>query len=93
MSISLKKYKEAIMPGFNGKGPMGKGPMTGRKKGNCRDTKTAQNEKTANEQPLENKETDFGAGRGGKPRGGGKGNCFGGGKGKGHPGGGGFGKK
>jgi hypothetical protein len=81
------------MPGFDGKGPMGKGPMTGRKGGKCRVAKTTQNANTASDQPLEDQVTNLGAGRGGKPRGGGKGNCFGGGKGKGQSGGGGFGRK
>ncbi len=67
------------MPGFDKTGPQGQGAMTGRKRGRCRDTQT---ENTEN-QTAENKDVVYGVGRGGRPRGGGKGNCFGGGNGKG----------
>jgi hypothetical protein len=33
--LEIFKKKEAIMPGFNQNGPMGQGPMTGRRMGRC----------------------------------------------------------
>ncbi len=71
------------MPNLDGTGPLGQGPMTGRRRGRCRDTQTIQTEK-ATEQSSENKEVVYGLGRGGRPRGGGGfGNRFGGPAGKG----------
>jgi len=74
------------MPGFDKTGPLGQGSMTGRKRGRCRDTQTAQSEKTS-EQTAENKEVVYGLGRGGRRRGGaglgkrfGNGSGFGGGR-------------
>lgn len=67
------------MPGLNSTGPEGKGPMTGRRLGRCKSTKESQTENPT----AENKEVVLGIGRGGKPRGGGKGNCVGGRKGSG----------
>ncbi|MHB8871483.1 MAG: DUF5320 domain-containing protein [Candidatus Doudnabacteria bacterium] len=79
------------MPNFDRTGPQGQGPMTGRKRGRCRDTQTSQSEKTT-EQTAENKEVVYGLGRGGRPRGGGGlGNRFGSGSGRGR--GRGFGNK
>lgn len=67
------------MPNLDGTGPLGQGAMTGRRRGRCKDTKTAQTEKTS-EQSAENKEVVYGLGRGGRPRGGGGfANRFGGG--------------
>ena len=63
------------MPGFDKTGPMGQGPLTGRRRGRCRDTETTGNQN----QPDENKDVVYGVGQGGRPRGGGKGNCHGGG--------------
>ncbi|MGK9476378.1 DUF5320 domain-containing protein [Melioribacter sp. OK-6-Me] len=57
------------MPGFDHTGPMGRGPLTGRRRGRCFDTQTTQTEKTA-AQSSENKEEVYGLGRGGRPRGG-----------------------
>jgi hypothetical protein len=68
------------MPGFDRTGPQGKGPLTGRRRGFCRDIQTTQTEKTS-EQSAENKEVIYGVGRGGRPRGGGRGNCYRGGRG------------
>ncbi|MBU1299461.1 MAG: DUF5320 domain-containing protein [Bacteroidetes bacterium] len=65
------------MPNLNGTGPQGQGAMTGRRRGRCRDTQTMQIEKSES-QTAENKEVVYGVGRGGRPRGGGKGNCHGG---------------
>ena len=79
------------MPNFDKTGPKGQGAMTGRKRGRCNDTKTAQTEKSK-EQSSENKEVVSGLGRGGKPRGGG-GFGKGGGKGQGRGRGKGFGGK
>jgi hypothetical protein len=71
------------MPSFDGTGPLGQGAMTGRRRGRCRDTQTAQTDKIS-EQAGENKEVIYGLGRGGRPRGGsGLGNRFGGGYGQG----------
>jgi Family of unknown function (DUF5320) len=56
------------MPNLNGTGPHGQGSMTGRKKGCCNDTKTAQTEKST-EQSIENKDVVYGVGGGGKARG------------------------
>ena len=62
------------MPNLNGTGPMGQGSLTGRRRGRCRDTETTGKQN----QSDENKEVVYGVGRGGRPRGGGKGNCHGG---------------
>jgi hypothetical protein len=70
------------MSGLDGKGPQGDGPRTGRGLGKCNDDKdTAQNEN-----PLR------GIGRGGEPRGGGRGSGQGGGGGRGRGQGGGGGQ-
>jgi len=67
------------MPNFDRTGPQGQGELTGRKRGRCNNTQTAQSEKIT-EQSTENKNIIFGIGRGGEPRGGaGLGNHFGGG--------------
>ena len=58
------------MPNLDGTGRLGQGPLTGRRRGRCRDTQTVQTEKTS-EQAGENKEVVYGLGRGGRPRGGG----------------------
>jgi hypothetical protein len=52
------------MPGLDRSGPLGAGPGTGRGQGRCR-------RYAADNVPL-------GVGRGGEPRGGGRGRCFGG---------------
>ncbi len=62
------------MPNRDGTGPMGQGPRSGGRRGAC-----AGKENNANTENGGN--TVFGIGKGGRPRGGGKGNCFGGGKG------------
>lgn len=70
------------MPNFDSTGPQGQGPMTGRRRGRCRDTEKTQIEKAEN-QTAENKEVVYGIGRSGRPRGGGGlGNRHGGGYGK-----------
>ncbi len=53
------------MPGFDGTGPKGKGPLTGRKMGKCRDSEAE--EKDTKEKVV------YGLGRAGRPRGGGRG--------------------
>jgi hypothetical protein len=72
------------MPGFDGTGPMGNGPMTGGRRGRCirkagearpGDTEQVQTETSDTESPL------LGVGRGGRPRSGGRGRCAGGGRG------------
>jgi len=65
------------MPNIDGTGPSGQGPMTGGKRGRCRKLQS-QNIQTE-KQTGEAKEI-LGVGRGGKPCGGGQGNCYGGGK-------------
>jgi len=55
------------MPGANGTGPMGQGPRTGGGFGNCA--------------PAGDVAGTQGAGRGGSPRSGGRGRCYGGGRG------------
>ena len=57
------------MSGFDGNGPQGDGPKTGRGLGKCDDDKGTAQDNTP--QP--------GIGRGGEPRGGGRGRCRGGG--------------
>ncbi len=49
------------MPNLDGKGPQGKGPLSGRRRGHCRDNQT---EKSGNKS-IENEETgyEFGFGR------------------------------
>ena len=56
------------MPGFDGTGPAGMGPGTGGGRGCC-------------PQPVYSSPV-FGAGRGGRPRGGGRGRAWGGGRGR-----------
>lgn len=58
------------MPGFDGTGPQGQGARTGRGMGYCAPTG-----ETNQQQPV------YGVGRGGVPRGGGRGFAFGGGRG------------
>ena len=58
------------MPGFDGKGPRGEGPMTGGGRGFCYPA--------ARGAPGQGRRL-FGVGRGGAPWGGGMGRCFGGG--------------
>ncbi|MDZ7623712.1 MAG: DUF5320 domain-containing protein [Ignavibacteriaceae bacterium] len=60
------------MPNFDGTGPSGQGPLTGRRRGRCRDTQTAKTEKLEIK-TVENKETTYGFGRGGRSRGGSRG--------------------
>jgi len=66
------------MPGFDRTGPMGKGSMTGGRRGHCSGFLSTQ--KAAETKPNETTNEILGVGRGGRPRGGGKGNCFGGGR-------------
>lgn len=65
------------MPGFDKTGPMGQGPMTGRRRGYCYNPQPP--EKTDSETNTTNeKNIIWGVGRGGRPRGGGMGFCNGG---------------
>jgi hypothetical protein len=70
------------MPNLNGTGPQGQGPMTGGRRGRCRVTQNTQNDKPEI-QTAKNNDIVYGVGRGGRPRGGGQGNCYGGNKRKG----------
>lgn len=58
------------MPGFDGTGPRGQGPRTGGGFGYCQPTAD----------PYCGQPVVYGAGRGGRPRGGGRGSAFGGGR-------------
>jgi hypothetical protein len=57
------------MPNLDGTGPQGKGPLTGRRRGRCRD-KESEKLKT---EPLENNENVLGSGLGRRQHGGGYG--------------------
>jgi len=59
------------MPNRNGMGPRNEGPMTGRQMGPC-------SPNTDPDKNLQNKRPLYGLGRGGLPRGGGRGFGFGG---------------
>lgn len=69
------------MPNLNRIGPMGEGPSTGRRRARCSNKQSVQELRTESRSD-ETKEVVYGVGRGGRPRGGGRGNCYGG-KGKG----------
>lgn len=60
------------MPNFDQTGPMGQGPLTGRRRGRCRDSQTQQTV-----QSEESNEIIYGLGRGGRRRGSGLGNRLG----------------
>lgn len=82
------------MPGFNGTGPQGRGPMTGRGFGNCRMayqpaqqqvTPSGENQTTVTNEnvpvyqpPVQGQGQVYGIGRGGIPYGGGRGFACGG---------------
>ena len=76
------------MPGFDGTGPMGKGPKTGGGRGFCSPGKGrfSYGGYFCGGYPYGGYPYDFsarsGVGRGGFPRGGGRGRAFGGGRGK-----------
>lgn len=57
------------MPNLNGTGPQGEGPLTGRRRGRCKDTEKSETHMN----PSEIKDVIYGLGRGGRPRGGGLG--------------------
>jgi hypothetical protein len=76
------------MPGFDGNGPMGRGPMTGGGRGFCAMPDKGYGPSgygmRAPYFPFSGRPfygTVFGVGRGGLPWGGGRGRCFGGGRG------------
>jgi hypothetical protein len=73
------------MPNLNGTGPGGQGPMTGRRRGRCFNKQSVQGLRTESRSD-EIKEVVYGVGRGGRPRGCGQGNCYGGNKRKGQRG-------
>ncbi|MEA3240071.1 MAG: DUF5320 domain-containing protein [Pseudomonadota bacterium] len=71
------------MPGFSGTGPQGQGPMTGRGMGYCARPAVGQvSSSPMVGQPLVGQPAIYGVGRGGLPRGGGRGRAFGGGRGR-----------
>jgi len=64
------------MPNLDGTGPQGKGPLTGRRRGRCRDNQTTQVEKSENTS-IEYREDVYGLGRGRRLHGGGRGRGIG----------------
>ncbi|QYZ78420.1 hypothetical protein E2N92_02725 [Methanofollis formosanus] len=72
------------MPGMDGTGPQGRGPLTGWGRGRCRPVAPAPiaetDEKAAPAPPQQG--VVYGLGRGGLPRGCGRGRGFGGGRGR-----------
>lgn len=60
------------MPNLEGTGPLGQGKMAGRRLGRCRDKQTTQTEKSEIKY-VENNESVYGFGRGGRSCGGGRG--------------------
>ncbi|WP_082122644.1 DUF5320 domain-containing protein [Methanoculleus sediminis] len=76
------------MPGFDGMGPRGMGPMTGRRMGRCvlppqpqaEGSPAGETNETTQEAPAE--QPVYGLGRGGIPYGCGRGRGFGGGRGR-----------
>jgi hypothetical protein len=79
------------MPNHDGTGPLGKGSMTGGRRGRCRANtsadlkipeKPASNDKNTTETPINEKEVVYGIGQGGRPFGGGNGHLWGGGRNK-----------
>lgn len=64
------------MPGFDRTGPLGDGPLTGGGFGPCGQKLREKKGRTVQRYPHR-----IGVGRGGRPYGGGRGNCFGGGRG------------
>jgi len=65
------------MPHLDGIGPQGQGAMTGGRRGRCCVNQTSQNQESEIK-IAENKNIVYGVGQGGRPFGGGQGNCFGG---------------
>ena len=57
------------MPNLDGTGPQGKGPLTGRRRGQCRNDQNENSEKKS----IENEETIYGFGFGRKSRSGNRG--------------------
>lgn len=71
------------MPGFDGTGPQGQGAMTGRAMGYCARPATGQTfTGPMAGQQVTGQPGYYGVGRGGLPRGGGRGRAFGGGRGR-----------
>ncbi|HSL88408.1 MAG TPA: DUF5320 domain-containing protein [Ignavibacteriaceae bacterium] len=55
------------MPNLDGTGPQGQGPLTGRRRGRCRDSEKSE----AQQKAEKSGEVIYGLGRGGRPKGGG----------------------
>lgn len=53
------------MPNLDGTGPQGQGPLTGRRRGRCKDSEKSE----ALKKTEESREAIYGLGRGGRPRG------------------------
>lgn len=66
------------MPGFDGRGPSGRGAMTGRGLGRCSAAQSPAREPVTGDQPVSMRDSAqtavYGLGQGGAPRGCGKGN-------------------
>ncbi|RLB64746.1 MAG: hypothetical protein DRH04_11200 [Deltaproteobacteria bacterium] len=71
------------MPGFDGTGPQGQGSMTGRAMGYCaRPIADPVYDRPMAGPQMTGQPVLYGVGRGGVPRGGGRGRAFGGGRGR-----------
>ncbi len=78
----LENKERRTMPNYDGTGPNGLGPMTGRIMGRCIDRKDADRPRINSTSIGQAENAACGVGRGGRPYGGGRGNCFGGGYGR-----------
>jgi len=65
MHQSIKKLKIFVMPGFDQKGPMGRGPMTGWRMGRCASSgEKAKEQPAASENDVAENEENIFRGRG-----------------------------
>jgi hypothetical protein len=66
------------MPGLDRTGPRGRGAMTGRRRGRCQHDVVTDRTEERERRPERAGDELLGVGRGGRPRGGGRGLCRGG---------------